>query len=289
MLEVLASGEIAGGSAGRCWWARSGGSRWRREPSPCRGLGGSDSAARVLLGTVTASGTAWPGTVSHTPLLCGLITGCSRLLGVPCVPLVSGAPVPCAPLVTDASVPCIPLLIDVPVPCIPLVINAPVSSVPLVTDAPVPCIPLVTDAPVPATLWSLMLPSPAFLWSLMLLSLVPSDHRCSCSLHAFGHQCSVPCVLLVTDVPVPCIPLVADTPVPATLCSPMFLSPASLWSLMLLICPLYPTGHGAGDKQHSSASCKGTPGTVVTQHQALLRTGGQGGDPIPCHYIWELC
>lgn len=32
-----------------------------------RGAGGGDSAARVLLGTVTASGTAWPWPVSHAP------------------------------------------------------------------------------------------------------------------------------------------------------------------------------------------------------------------------------
>lgn len=54
MLEALASREIAGGSCrgvGRCWWARAGGSRWSREPSPVgwRGLhqrwaGGRDSA-----------------------------------------------------------------------------------------------------------------------------------------------------------------------------------------------------------------------------------------------------
>lgn len=32
-----------------------------------RGAGGGDSATRVLLGTVTASGTAWPWPVSHAP------------------------------------------------------------------------------------------------------------------------------------------------------------------------------------------------------------------------------
>lgn len=108
MLEALARSGIAGGSCralgdaggpGRVGADGDGslppalGSRGFQQ----RGAGGGDSAARVLLGTVTASGTAWPWPVSHTPRwlvppsLAG--PGSSRLLCVSSVPLVTNVPV----------------------------------------------------------------------------------------------------------------------------------------------------------------------------------------------------
>lgn len=83
----------------------------------------------------------------------------------------------------------------------------------------------------------------------------PSGHRCSCSLCLCGHRCSCP------------------------LC----------FSGHRCFCPLHPCGHRAGDVQRGSAGCQGTPGMVGTQHQAQLRTGRQGEDPIPCRYISGPC
>lgn len=173
MLEALARSGIAGGSCralgdaggpGRVGADGGGnlppalGSRGFHQ----RGAGGGDSAARVLLGTVTASGTAWPWPLSHAPPRWLVLRAwlARDPAGSSVSPRSLWSPMLLSPLVTDARVPCIPLATNPPVPCIPLVTGA---SVPLVTNAVLsPFIPLVTSPMLlsPLSLWSLLLQSP---------------------------------------------------------------------------------------------------------------------------------
>lgn len=235
MLEALARSGIAGGSCralgdaggpGRVGADGGGnlppalGSRGFHQ----RGAGGGDSAARVLLGTVTASGTAWPWPLSHAPPRWLVLRAwlARDPAGSSVSPRSLWSPMLLSPLVTDARVPCIPLVTNPPVPCIPLVTGA---SVPLITNAAVPFYPSghLTNAPVTSV-------------SLVTVASVPFYLR--------GQRC---------------------------------------------LCPLHPCGHEAGFVPRGSAGCEGTPGAVGTCHQAPLRAGGQGRDPIPCWSIWEPC
>lgn len=182
MLEALARSGIAGGSC-RALGDAGGPGRAGADgdgnlpPAPgSRGFqqrraGGGDSAARVLLGTVTASGTAWPWPVSHAPprwLVLG--PGSSRILCVPsghqcCCPLLS------LMLLFPVSLWSPILLFRVSLWS--LMLLSLLSSLLLS-----PFIPLVTSP---------MLLSPLSLWSLMLLC---------------------PFIPVVTDASVPCTPLV---------------------------------------------------------------------------------
>lgn len=138
---------------GRCRWARSGGSRWSREPPPPPWAGGAFISAGLVAvtqrrescwGLSPPQGLPGPGPC-HTPPPRWLVPRAwlaRRAAGSSVSPRSPWSSMLLSPLVADAPVPCIPLVTESSVPAVPFypsghLTKAPVTSVSLVTDAPV--------------------------------------------------------------------------------------------------------------------------------------------------------